>query len=322
MRRSIVISLAISAFALGAQAGPAPKGVAAQEPGPRDLTGVWTTASWTRLQRPKEAPGLVITEAQGAKLRASTEADAVKKDELGQMESEFNESGDSFARVKGQLRSSWIVEPADGRLPYLETVKKALDADPMFDAPGDYDNVERRSTAERCLTAAGAGAPILNSLDTNLMTLVLTPGDLAIVSEKYHDARIVRIGAPLPGPEQPQSWLGASVGRWEGATLVVETTRLRPGLTSVGGAMLSDKARVTERFTRNGPDEIEYDFTVDDPAVYSRPWKAEMVLRRAKGLMYEDACHEGNFSLPSILTGGQKMQADAAAKGKDAANGK
>ncbi|THD65048.1 hypothetical protein [Phenylobacterium sp.] len=282
----------------------------------RDLTGVWTTASWTQLQRSKDAPGLVITEAQGAALHAAGLARAKQGDALGQMTSEFDEGGEGYARIGGQLRSSWIVDPADGRLPYLDAVKKPLQAYGQADGPGAYDHVENRPTGERCLTAEGAGAPILNSPDTNLITLVLTPGTLAIVSEKNHDARIVRLGAPPPGPEEPASWMGTSVGHWEGATLVVETSRLRPGLTHLSDAVpLSDKAHITERFTRNGPDEIAYGFTVDDPGVYARPWRGEMVFRKAKGLMYEFACHEGNYALPGILAGGQKQQAEAAAKG-------
>lgn len=311
-RRTLLLALAATALA-GASA-PARPAVA----DPRDLTGVWTNASWTRLQRPKGAAGLVTTEADGRKLWASTLGEFLKHDELGQATSEFNDWGDDWARVKGQLRTSWIVDPADGRLPYTEAVKKARMADPGSDGPGDYDDVKRRPTGERCLTADGAGAPILNSPDTNLVTLVLTKDALVIVSEKNHDARIVRLGAPPPGPREPRSWMGTSIGHWEGATLVVETTHLRAGLTRLtSDLVLSDQARVTERFTRTGPDEIEYDFAVDDPAVFSRPWRAEMAFHRSTKPMYEYACHEGNYSLPAILAGGQKAEADArAAKGQ------
>jgi hypothetical protein len=113
--------------------------------------------------------------------------------------------------------------------------------------------------------------------------------------------------------------MGVSVGHWEGATLVVETTRLRPGVTYLSdNLILSDKARMTERFTRSGPDEIAYGFTVDDPSLYSRPWRGEMVFRTAAGRMFEFACHEGNYSLPGILAGGMKEKAEqrAAANGK------
>ena len=282
---------------------------------PHDLTGIWTTASWTQLQRPKDAPGLVITEAQGQALHAAGEARQKAGDTLGQATSEFGEPGDDYARIHGQLRASWLVDPADGRLPYTEATRKAVEAYGDADGRTDYDNVESRPTGERCLTAEGAGAPILNSPDTNLLTLVQTPDALAIVSEKNHDARIVHIGVPSragpPAAAQPTSWMGTSVGHWEGATLVVETAHLRPGVTYLSDNVpLSDKARVTERFTRSGPDGIEYDFAVDDPGLYSRPWRGEMVFHTAAGRMFEFACHEGNYSLPGILVGGMKAKAE------------
>jgi len=302
---AFVLSLAWPA---AAQALPAPS--------PQDLTGVWTTASWTQLQRSKDAPGLVMTEAQAEALHAAGLArQKTAGDPIGQSTSEFAERGEGYARVHGQLRSSWLVDPPNGRLPYTEATRKAVEVHAGADGPTDYDNVESRPTGERCLTAEGAGAPILNSPDTNLLSLVQTRDALVIVSEKNHDARIVHFEASSAPkslePRDPASWMGTSVGHWHGATLIVETTNLRPGLTYLSDeVLLSDKARVTERFTRTGPDEIEYDFTVDDPGLYSRPWRGEMVFHTAAGRMFEFACHEGNYSLPGILAGGMKEKAE------------
>jgi hypothetical protein len=311
MKRLKIAALVLS-FAWPAAA--APNAWSPRSPPPRDLAGIWTTASWTQLQRSKDASGLVITEAQGQALHAAGVARQRTGDTIGQATSEFAELGDGYARIRGQLRSSWLVDPADGRLPYTEATRKAVQAYGDADGPTDYDNVESRPTGERCLTAEGAGAPILNSPDTNLLTLVQTKDALVIVSEKNHDARIVQIRARASRPPsrsiEPTSWMGTSVGHWDGATLVVETTHLRPGVTYLSDAVpLSDKARVTERFTRNGPNEIGYDFVVDDPDLYSRPWRGEMVFRTAAGRMFEFACHEGNYSLAGILTGGMKEKA-------------
>ena len=167
-----------------------------------------------------------------------------------------------------------------------------------------FDNVEVRDTDERCLTAASGAAPLVNSHDANVIQIVQTPGWVAIVGEKNHEARIVRIGA---GPEPALgSWSGVSVGRWEGATLVVTTTGLRPGVTKIiDNFYLSDRSRVTEWFTRTGPAEISYRFEVEDPTLFTQVWRAEEVFRASEGLMYEYACHEGNYSLPGILAGGK-----------------
>jgi hypothetical protein len=224
-------------------------------------------------------------------------------DTLGQATSEFPDQGPGLARIRGEIRSSWIVDPADGKVPWTkEALARRSSAD---ERPALFDNVEVRPTDERCLTASGAGAPILNSHDTNLIQIVQTSDCVVIVSEKNHDARIVRIGAALkPRESTPgfSGWMGVSMGRWEGATLVVETTGLRPGITKLNDALsLSDHSRVLERFTRSGPREITYEFAVTDPTLFTRPWRAEMVFRPAEGQIYEVACHEGNYSLPNIL---------------------
>ena len=278
---------------------------------PGDLTGTWTNAWYTDLQRPAEFKALVATpkeaEAYEAPRRALNGMIVEKDDELGQAEAEFNDKGPGLARIRGEIRTSWIVDPVDGRIPFADEVRVRLGiGKPPVDK---YDNVEDRPTDERCLTARGQGAPILNSPDTNTIQIVQTPGDIVIVSEKNHDARIIRMDGAAPAPWEPRDWMGVSVGHWRGATLVVETTRRRPGLSRVGGLFLSGAARVVEEFTRTGPAEITYTFYVEDFSLYTRPWRAEMVFRPADGLLYEYACHEGNYSLPSILSGARQTDA-------------
>jgi hypothetical protein len=168
------------------------------------------------------------------------------------------------------------------------------------DDPRTLDDVEQRPTDERCLTAGGSGAPLLNTHDANVLQIVQTPDSLAIVTENNHEVRVIRIGAARR-PEPPR-WFGVSIGHWEGATLVAETTGLRPGVTKLNDDLsLSDRSRVTERFTRTGPKEISYLFQVEDPTLFTQVWRGEMVLRSSEGRIYEYACHEGNYSLPGIL---------------------
>ena len=188
-----------------------------------------------------------------------------------------------------------------------------------MDAPDDFDNVEARDTDERCLTGTGDGAPIVNSHDANTLEIVQTPGHVAILTEKNHAVRIIRIGAAAPGPGEPTEWPGVSVGRWEGATLVVETTHRRPGITRItDNFSLSDQSRVVERFTRTGPKEISYLFEVADPTLFTQTWRGEMVFRASEGRLFEYACHEGNYSLPSILSAARQgnQPAPEPAKGK------
>ena len=190
--------------------------------------------------------------------------------EVGQPESEFNERGDGLARVNGQVRSSWIVDPADGHMPYTPAASGRLGLDkPPYPK---FDNPEDRPVNERCLGNGAAGAPMLGGPDTNLFLVVQTKDNVAILTEKYHDVRIVRLGSgPRPHP-LPPSWLGDSVGHWEGDTLVVETVGLRPGMTGRGQRLfLTDASRVGERFTRTGPSELFYEFTVEDPSLFTRP---------------------------------------------------
>jgi hypothetical protein len=302
-RQMLAAGVALAGVGGAVRAQPRAKGAPA-----RDLTGVWTNGWYTQLERPDEFKTLVITPAEAAAFEAPRRAlngDLLDPhDTLGQATSEFPDQGPGLARIRGEIRSSWIVDPADGKVPWTREGRARLH--PRDEPPELFDNVETRPTDERCLTASGAGAPILNSHDTNLVQFVQTADCLAIVSEKNHDARIVRIGGgPLkPGESAPGfgGWMGISTGHWEGATLVVETIGLRPGITKLNDSLsLSDRSRVVERFTRSGPREITYEFRVADPTLFTRPWRAEMVFRPAEGLMYEVACHEGNYALPSIL---------------------
>jgi hypothetical protein len=305
MNRRALMAAALAALAGGAGARPR-----APTPPPADLTGVWTNAWYTHLQRPKAFKSLTVTPAEAEayeKPRRALHGDlSVKEDVLGQGESEFPDQGPGLARIHGEIRSSWIVDPPDGRIPWTDAAKKRL---PITHDPAEIlDNVEDRDTDERCLTTTGDKAPIVNSHDGNVVQFVQTPGWLAIIAEKNHEVRLVRIegaAAPRAAPgadPRLRAWNGESVGHWEGSTLVIETYGLRAGATKVDDNIyFAETTRVTERLTRTGPAEIAYGFTVEDPSLFTQPWRAEMVFRAEPRGIFEFACHEGNYSLPGIL---------------------
>ncbi len=233
--------------------------------------------------------------------------------------------GTSAFRIDGQWRTSIITNPPNGRRPPLtaeaQEARRALAG--FFrpntgtawwmiengpDAPGPYDDPEIRPAAERCLLGFGstAGPPMLPVLYNNLKRIVQTDDHVLILVEMVHDARIVRMNAEHAPPEI-RSWLGDSVGHWEGDTLVVETTNFND-TPALGGA--SRNLRVVERFTRIDAGTLLYRFTVDDPTVWSAPWSGEYVWPATRDRVYEYACHEANYSFRGILGGARILEQD------------
>jgi hypothetical protein len=297
--------------------------------GQPDLQGAWTNASLTSLQRPAMFKSLTLTEAEAAALekrRATARAQADRPtdpnsgappaaNDPGGYNASWTDPGVSLGRISGQVRTSWIVEPVNGQLPY-STAGRAAYVDALRKARNSWDGPENRPLGERCILGFGstAGPPMLNVLYNNNYQIVQSKDAVAILVEMNHDARIVRLTDKkhLPGFMRP--WMGDSVGWWDGDTLVVETTNFNPGesLRPYFGnsILLSPGAKVTERFTRVSPTQLLYRFEVDDPATYSQVWKAEMPMNATKGPIYEYACHEGNYALPGILAGARKAEHD------------
>jgi hypothetical protein len=229
--------------------------------------------------------------------------------------SDFLEMDMKLARIEGQPRSSWIVDPPDGRLPLNDAGRqRGRDYNARIKR---LDGPEVRPPEERCLTSIGSmeGPPMMNTGFNGHYQIIQTPDHVAIQIEMNHDVRIIRLKDRRHPPADVTLWMGDSVGWWEGETLVVETTNLNPkaGVFSMGGGFLhTPTMKITERFTRTAKDQILYQFTVEDPASFSRPWRGEMPFRPAKGPIYEYACHEGNYSLPNILQGARVQETLAA----------
>jgi hypothetical protein len=231
--------------------------------------------------------------------------------------------GDKVIRIDGVARSSIIVDPPNGRLPALTAEGKARLSERAAAAKrfGEFDHPEVRPLADRCLLSFGsnAGPPMLpNYFYNNNYTIVQTKDYVMILTEMVHDVRIIRLGAKTHLPPGIRPWMGDSIGRWEGDTLVVETTNIHPTqlaqstfLWAYRGA--SDNLKVTERFTRTGPGTILYRFTMDDPSTFTAPFSGELPFNRIDEMIYEYGCHEGNYAMSNILSGaraGEKGQTD------------
>ncbi|RAK53223.1 hypothetical protein DJ017_01110 [Phenylobacterium soli] len=277
------------------------------------LDGLWTNNSLTSLERDDELKTLSPSSAEVGAYEAKHlgKAPQIPGDTVGGAESEYWETDVGLARIRGQARSSWIVSPADGKIPYTAAAKAANKA------RGDryktnFDGPEARRASERCLTTEASGPPLQNGGYNDNYEIVQTPGAIAIYAEFNHDVRVIRMGRGLRHPPAGERrWMGDSIGHWEGRTLVVETTNFMPA--EMMGAPLdpAEDMTVVERITPIAGDQLLYEFRVTDPVRFVQTWRGEMVLRRTKGPIYEYACHEGNYSMVNMLQGARDAEAAA-----------
>jgi len=274
-----------------------------------DLHGVWNFSTITPLERPAEFAGrefLTDAEARAYEQRTAerNNRDNRESSPEADVSGAYNEfwwdRGVHAARVHGKVRTSLIVDPPDGRLPPLTAEGQArATARAQARQAHPADGPEDRSLGERCLLF-NAGPPMVSGPYNNYLQILQTPDHVVIHNEMIHDARIIPLdGRPhLPAPVR--LLLGDSRGRWEGDTLVVETTNFSDK-TNVRGS--GPGLRLTERFTRDGPSTLLYQFTVDDPASFTKPWTAVLPMTRTDAQLYEYACHEGNYAMTGILRG-------------------
>jgi hypothetical protein len=221
--------------------------------------------------------------------------------------------GTRFGIVKGEARTSWIVEPADGRIPFSDAGNELRRANRAKFSGND--GPEGRALGERCIIGFGStgGPPMNNVLYNNMYQIVQTDDYVMILVEMVNDARIIPLN-DKHRPAEHQRWLGDSIGHWEGDTLVVETVNLHPQQAPRNAAPLSAEGKIIERFSRYSDDQILYTFEVSDPIYYTQDWRGEMSLNASENKLYEYACHEGNYGLPGILAGARRADADAAVK--------
>lgn len=283
--------------------------------GQPDLQGVWDYRTLTPLERPREFAGKEFFTAEEA---AEYERRAAQRDDgrpPGDPRSQPSVHAvwwlDYGKRVVGTLRTSLIADPRDGRVPALtgEAQSRLASRREANRGRGPADSPEDRSLWERCITR-GVPEGMLPAGYNNNVQFIQTQDYVVIFTEMIHDARIVPLDGRPHAPTSVRSWMGDSRGRWEGDTLVVETTNFSDKATFRGSGV---NLRVVERFERVSADTINYQFTVDDPSTWTRPWTVTFPLVKSDELIYEYACHEGNYGLLNILKNARAE--DKAAKG-------
>jgi hypothetical protein len=279
-----------------------------------DLEGIWTTSTLTPFERPAEFDGkasLTGQEAEQYVKRLEKQQDRDRRDggnqtDVGRGYNElFFDRGTHLARIGSTIPSSLIFDPPNGRIPALapEATKRIAEAREearLHPADGPAD----RSLQERCLIF-GAGPPLVPGIYNNNFQIVQTPDYVMIMTEMIHDVRIIPLHRTEHLPQSVRLWLGDSIGHWEGQTLVVDTTNFT-SKTSFRGS--DQNLHVIERFSRLDPRTIVYEFTMDDPTAFTKPFSARLPLVPSEGRIYEYACHEGNYSLMDILAGAREEE--------------
>jgi hypothetical protein len=340
------VSLAGQTPAATAKASPAAAKLRTPDGYP-DLQGLYNTATLTPLERPDpnklvmtDAEALAIERDEAARRERAARPSNGNRDappvggdgstgaagNVGGYNNFWIDRGDSTIVVDGQRRTSIVVDPPNGRVPPVkpEAIKRNMGpraATPTSDAPenfqttqrGGYDNIEQRPLGERCIIGFGStsGPPMLSVLYNNFKQIVQTPTHVVILVEMVHDARIIPFRS-AHAPDHIRKWMGDSIARWEGDTLVVETTNFSDKTRFRGS---SGELKVVERFNRVDDRTLLYRFTVEDPTTWARPWTGEYswALAGPDEHLYEYACHEGNYSFEGIMKGERLLDEERAA---------
>ncbi len=300
----VAVAIAATAVVIEAQA-PAVAKAAASKSIPRtpdnrpDLQGVWDFAQLTPFERPG---------AFGAKSDVSQE----EVEEFAQQRLEDNNKdrrdGSAAADVARAYNDFWwdfgtriakqpslVVDPPDGRVPDTTAEAKA-----RVRNGARYENPEERPLAERCILGFNSGPPMVPSAYNNNVQIVQTPDHVLILNEMIHSARVVDMKRREHLPATLRFLTGDSIGRWEGQTLVVDTTNFQKDGAFRGATA---NMHLVERFTRVDENTLRYDFTVNDPATWVRPWSASIPMTRTDELMFEYACHEANHGMEGVMKG-------------------
>jgi len=310
--RPIPRTLFLGFFALSALSVAAEKPTPYRAPrlpdGHADMQGIWNNSNLTPLERPSEFTQLNITAADAKTLEAQYylgPGGPNQPDDPGRVL-----EARSFEPIRGELRSSQIIDPPNGHIPWNE-VYKEKSAALRRTVLTAFDNPEERPAHERCLGMSGV-PPMQPTGDSNMYQFVQTPAITVIVSELFHDARMIRMNG-THSPAAITSWLGDAIGWWEQDTLVVETRYFAPNsgihLNGRYFFFVSPQTLVIERFTRVSANELNYVFTVSDPTFYTRSWTGETHLLSSTKRMFEFACHEGNYSLRNELEAERAQEA-------------
>ena len=258
---------------------------------------------------------------RGAPVKGGDGNNAFGAGAVGGYNSFWVDPGSGLSSVDGKFRTSIIYDPPNGRRPAMTPrgMRKIAENFTSFsytndgtaswlenEGPGPFDGPESLALAERCLLGFSAGPPSMPGLYNNFKRIVQTEDHVMILLEMVHDARIIRLNSDH-GSDENRKWLGDAVGRWEGDTLVVETKNFTPYTGLYGG---DENLNLTERFTKLDDGNLLYNFTVDDPTAWTKPWSGEYVWKSTDGKVYEYACHEGNYAMGNILRGARILESE------------
>ena len=273
-----------------------------------DFQGVWTNATVTPFERPSQYSGQkTLTNAEIAEVEEQAAEGRVDRAPRAGDPGNYNQFWfDRGTKVVPTHQSSLVIDPADGRVPALTpAAQKRQNELRAYAAAHPADDPEDRSLQERCILWGTAGPPMVPGPYNNNYQIVQGPGYVAILVEMIHDVRLIPTDG---GPHLPKSirlWMGDPRGHWEGNTLVVDTTNFTDK-TRFRGA--DENLHLIERFTRVNADTINYQFTVDDPTAFSRPWTGQIPMTHSDEPLFEYACNEGNYSLGDILRGARAQE--------------
>ena len=312
-----VLALLLAPLPAPAQAPDGPKATALPAEYP-DVSGVFTFRTLTPLERPRALADRATLDPETAAAFEASERTRLNRD-LFDPESGAPSAGYQPRAEGGVLsynefwyergieltsdkRTSLVVDPPDGRIPYTAEFVQENRLRRLNLRNGFADHYTDRSLGDRCLMGSNSGPPMRPGSYNNNVMILQTPGYVTILNEHIHNTRIIPVGDGGHG-DVPQ-WVGDSRGRYEGDSLVIETRNFRQA-TNFSGS--SKDTELVERFTRIDPDTVLYEFTIDDPNNYTRPWTAAIPFRRTDGPIFEYACHEGNYGLHGIMAGARRL---------------
>ena len=299
--------------------------------GDPDLQGIWEYWTFTPLERSADLAGRdVLTDEEAAAVAEQGRQAALARDRerpsAGDTGAYGQEVWTERSRAIALNQAALIVDPPAGRIPPLTAAEerrvvrhRAAGGRPVRVRAGGIgtDGPEDRGLAERCIVGFSTGPPLLPAGYNNNLQVLQAPGYVALVAEMIHDVRVVPLDDRPHLPPHVRQWLGDSRGWWDGDTLVVETTNFTDKIASFSTTSVSwgtgRNLRLVERFTRTAADTLQYEFTVDNPTIFTRPFTARFPMNRSELPLYEYACHEGNYGLLNILAGARAEDRDPAA---------
>lgn len=282
--------------------------------GDPDLQGVWDFRSLTPMERPTELEGKEFLTAEEAAvfvqgLSSTNWDDRSNPEGAFGLDSDIEHGYNKFwmdfgTDLTSDRRTSLVVDPPNGIIPWV----------PGRSRPGGYGDAfsgtlaagpEDRPLAERCIMGFNSGPPMMPSAYNNNVQLLQTPNTIVVFNEMIHNARIIPMDGQPHLSQEVRQWVGDSRGHWDGETLVVETTNFLRETHFEGS---SANMHLIERFTRIGPDTLSYEFTVEDPTMWTRPWTAQIPMVKNESPIFAYACHEGNYGMVNILTGARAQE--------------